>query len=403
MKIAVFHNLPSGGGKRALHGYVKYLRGNGHMVDAYMPSTANEDFLPLKDVASGVAIYPVARTMMGMIYSTVHYVPPVWQSLRDLELVQKNIAEDINSRDYDVVLSEQDRSTMAPFLLKYVRKPMVFYCQQPFRFDEKVVTDIQKKAGLEKNMGFVERYMRRTNARKLPLVEKHNASFAKYILANSNFSRENILRAYGKEAHVSYLGVDTDIFKPLWLKRENIVVSVGNCIPEKGFDFIIRSLGIIEKGLRPKLVIVSNRTEGTWKDYLTKLAHEHGVDMDIQKLVGDQDLLSFYNMAKLVVYAPYLEPFGLVPIEAMACGTPVVAVAEGGTKESVVDKETGILTSRSEGIFAQAVSDLLRDDKRRETMGRRAVDVVHGFWTLEQAGKRMLDHLNRAVAASDER
>jgi len=403
MKIAVFHNLPSGGAKRALHGYVKYLRGNGHTVDAYMPSTANEEFLPLKDVASGVAIYPVTRTMMGMIYSTVHYVPPVWQSLRDLELVEKNIAEDINSRDYDVVLSEQDRSTMAPFFLKYVRKPTVFYCQQPFRFDEKVVADLQKKAGLEKDMGFVERYMRRTNARKFPLIEKHNASFAKYILANSNFSRENILRAYGKEAHVSYLGVDTDIFKPLWLKRENIVVSVGNCIPEKGFDFIIRSLGIIEKGLRPKLIIVSNRTEGAWKDYLTRLANEHAVDMAIQKLVGDQDLLSLYNMAKLVVYAPYLEPFGLVPIEAMACGTPVVAVAEGGTKESVMDKETGILTSRSEGIFAEAVSDLLKDDKRRETMGKHAVDAVHGFWTLEQAGKRMLDHLNRAVVASDER
>ena len=403
MKVAVFHNLPSGGAKRALHGYVKYLRGNGHTVDAYIPSTANEDFLPLKDVASSVKIYPVTRTMRGMIYSAAYYVLPIWQSLRDLELVEKRIAEDINGRDYDVVLSEQDRSTMAPFLLKYVRKPTVFYCQQPFRFDEKVIADLQRKTGLEKDMSLVERYMRRTNARKLPLIEKHNASFAGYILANSNFSRENILRAYGKEAHVSYLGVDAAVFKPLWLKREDIVVSVGNCIPEKGFDFIIKSLGHVEKGLRPRLIIVSNRAEGTWKDYLTKLANEHAVDMDIQKLVGDQELLSLYNRAKLVVYAPYLEPFGLVPIEAMACGTPVVAVAEGGAKESVMDKETGILTGRSEGDFAVAVSDLLKDDKRRETMGKRAVEAVRDSWTLEQAGKRVMDHLSRAIVASDSR
>ena len=118
----------------------------------------------------------------------------------------------------------------------------------------------------------------------------------------------------------------------------------------------------------------------------------------------EHDVQIYYdNRAELVVYAPYLEPFGLVPIEAMACGTPVVAVAEGGTKESVMDKETGILTVRSEGVFAEAVSSLLKDDKRRETIGKRAVEVVRDFWTLEHAGKRMLDHLNLAIVASDER
>lgn len=403
MKIAIFHNLPSGGAKRALHGHVKYLRGKGHTVDAYMPSTADESFLPLKDVASSISTYPVRRSLSGMIYSTVRYVPPVWVSLRDLELVEKKIAEDINGKDYDVVLSEQDRATMAPFFLKYIKKPTVFYCQQPFRFNERVISDLQSKAGLEHDMKFIERYMRRVSAKKLPGIEKRNASFAKYILANSDFSRENILRAYGKESRVSYLGVDTDIFKPLWLPRKDVVVSVGNCIPEKGFDFIIRSLGFIEKRLRPKLVIVSNRTEGSWKDYLVKLASENAVDMEIRKLVGDQDLLSLYNMAKLVVYAPYLEPFGLVPIEAMACGTPVVAVAEGGTKESVLDKETGMLTERSEGVFAEAVSVLLRDGERRESMGKRAVKVVNDHWTIEHAGKRILEHLERAIVESEAR
>jgi len=396
MKIAVFHNLPSGGAKRVLHGYVKYLGSAGHVVDAYIPSTADEDFLPLKDIASNVSIHPVRRTFKGMVYSTIRYVPPVWLSLRDLELTERKIADEINGKDYDVVLCEQDRATMAPFFLKYVKKPTVFYCQQPFRFNEKVIIDLQKKAGLEKDMKFVERYMRRVSARKLPAIEKHNASFAKYILANSAFSRENIMRAYGKEAFVSYLGVDTDIFKPLWLPRENLVVSVGNCIPEKGFDFIIRSLSSVEKGLRPKLIIVSNRTEGTWRDYLAKLAAESGVDLQIQSSVGDQDLLSLYNRAKLVLYAPYLEPFGLVPIEAMACGTPVVAVREGGVRESVIHNETGILTERDERMFSEAVAGLLTDARRRDALGTKATEVVRDFWTLDHAGQRLLNHLERA-------
>ncbi len=106
----------------------------------------------------------------------------------------------------------------------------------------------------------------------------------------------------------------------------------------------------------------------------------------------------FYNRARLCVYAPYLEPFGLVPLEAMACGTPVVAVKEGGIRESVVHGETGILTERDEAAFADAVTTLLFDGTKSTQMGHRGIEAIHDFWTLEHAGERLLGHLQRVVS-----
>ncbi len=137
LKIAVFHNLPSGGAKRALYGYVEYLTKTGNQVEVFVPSTANEEFLPLRDVASHVHVFPVPKTMGGSIYSTIKYIPPAVKqvSLRDLEKTEQIMAEVINKGHYDVVFCEQDQYTMAPFILKYIKKPFVYYCQQPLRND----------------------------------------------------------------------------------------------------------------------------------------------------------------------------------------------------------------------------------------------------------------------------
>ncbi len=65
-----------------------------------------------------------------------------------------------------------------------------------------------------------------------------------------------------------------------------------------------------------------------------------------------KNLVLLYNKANLVVYTPYQEPFGLVPLESMSCGTPVVGVNDGGVMETVTNGKTGILTERDTKIFA---------------------------------------------------
>ena len=119
--------------------------------------------------------------------------------------------------------------------------------------------------------------------------------------------------------------------------------------------------------------------------------------MEILSLIKDDELTLLYNKAELVVYSPYLEPFGLVPLESMACGTPVVAVKEGGVRETVIHKKTGLLIDRDEELFGEAITKMLSKDYRRYNMGINAVKAVENYWTLDHAGERLLTHLNRVI------
>jgi len=397
LKIAVFHNLPTGGAKRALYGYVEYLTRTGNTVDVFVPSTANENFLPLNDVASQVYVFPVPKTIGGSIYSYIKYIPPMVKqvSLRDLEITEQKMAEKINNGKYDVVFSEQDQYTMAPFLLKYLKKPLVYYCQQPLRNDaiSEVIFPRKKKNLLGSLMGIGSRIVVKRGLE----MDKTNSSYSNYTLSNSYFSRENILRMYGINSHVSYLGVNPEMFKPLEIPKEKFILSVGTFTPEKGHGFLVDSLKLIDSEIRPKLVVVANSSLPPWKKYLEKHAEKLGVDMEISTLINDKELTVLYNKAEIVVYSPYLEPFGLVPLESMACGTPVVAVKEGGVRETVIHKKTGLLIDRDEELFGLAVEKMLSKDYKRYDMGKKSVKSVQNHWTIDQAGERLLGHLNRVI------
>lgn len=396
MKIAVFHNLPSGGAKRALYNFVIYLKSQGNTIDVFVPSTANENFLPLSNLVNNITIFPVQETILGKLISSIKYIPPLLKyiSFKDLENTEKQIAEAVNSGDYDIVLSEQDQCTMAPFFLKYIKKPTVYYCQQPLRNDAilEIVSQAPKKINPIKKL--LKKYFEQYKRFK---IEKNNITHSTYILTNSYFSRESLLRSYGYNSFVSYLGIDQNLFKPLEIPEENFVLSVGTCTPSKGYDFIIRSLSLINKEIKPNFIIVSNSKDEIWEKYLNELAEKLEVNLEILSSITDEKLVELYNKAKLVVYAPYLEPFGLVPLEAMGCGTPVVGIKEGGMRETVIDDETGILTDRDEPLFANAIVELLLNKNKRQRMSKKGIITIQNFWTLEDSGKRLLKHLNRVI------
>ena len=328
----------------------------------------------------------------------IRYIPLLKvSSLVDIERTQKNIANKINNSNYDIVFSEQDQYTYSPFFLKFVKKPTVYYCPQPSRWHEAILQNISENSENNRLMKLGKGIGRKYFINSLSKIEKQNASFAKYILTNSYFSRETIMRIYGLNSFVCYLGIDNEIFRPLNILRDNYVLSVGSCSPNKGYDFIIRSLSRIDQKIRPRFVIVSNVINRRWEKYLKRLSLQNKIDLEIKSLIDDEELVLLYNKALLFLYAPYLEPFGLTPLESMACGTPVIAVKEGGVRESVVNNETGILTERDETMFGDTVAALLLDERKRAYMGQTGIGAVQNFWTLEHAGERLLWHLERAI------
>ena len=399
MKIAVFHNLHSGGAKRALYNNVNFLSKDNE-IDAFVPSTANENYLPLKNIVDNIKVFPVKNSLTSRILSAIKYFP-YKISLLELEKTQKDIAETVNNGDYDAVLCEQDVYTMAPFFLKYIKKPHVYYCQQPIIFRNEIIRKLYINAGM-KNESKIRNSLSEFYWNLQINYDKKYANYARYVVVNSYFSRELIMRSYGMNSFVSYLGVDTSLFKPLELPKENFVLSVGQYIPEKGFDFIINSLSKIDKEMRPELIIVSDQGIIAWKNHLQDLATNLNVKLRILTMINDDELVSLYNKARLVVYAPYLEPFGLIPLEAMSCGTPVVAVKEGGLKESVMHGETGILTDRNEEMFAEAIVELILNEKELKKFADKSIKAVNKFWTLNNSGKRLFTHLNHMLDIYEE-
>jgi len=228
-------------------------------------------------------------------------------------------------------------------------------------------------------------------------IDEANLRSASVVLVNSRFTARAVAHAYGVQTVVSYHGVDTTHFRPTGVTKRDMVLSVGSLTPLKGFDFLVRAMAGVSADVRPALVIVSNFQNLEERGYVEQLAARLGVHLELRSAVDEQELVRLYNQARLVAYAPVAEPFGLVPLEAMACGTPVVGVNEGGIGESVVDGLNGLLVDRDAGRFAEAIRRLLQDSTTAAKLGAQGRANVLQHWTWERAVSSLEDALHNTM------
>jgi glycosyltransferase involved in cell wall biosynthesis len=179
------------------------------------------------------------------------------------------------------------------------------------------------------------------------------------------------------------------LFQPLDLPKESVLLSVGSLTPLKNFDFLIKALGALPVNRRPALWIASNFQNPPERAFLENLAQQLEVELKLLGNISDAELVRLYNTASITVYAPIREPFGLVPLESMACGTPVVAVAEGGMQETILNGTTGYLVERSVEQFSEAVLTLLENQSMAEEMGAAGRQHVLQHWTWDNAAERL--------------
>lgn len=191
------------------------------------------------------------------------------------------------------------------------------------------------------------------------------AGVAKYNLAVSDALRQRMIALGIKSCSTGVFrnGVDLELFRPLnrdelrkqWKLKGNVLISVGNLIELKGHHFIISSMALLPEYT---LLIVG---KGEFERRLQKLAIEIGVDQRVHFLgeVNQLKLPELYNIADALVLASSREGWANVLLEAMACGTPVIASNIPGTSEVVFASEAGILVNeRSVEGFTAGVSYL---------------------------------------------
>jgi glycosyltransferase involved in cell wall biosynthesis len=174
--------------------------------------------------------------------------------------------------------------------------------------------------------------------------------------------------------------------------KERIILNIGRLVPRKGIDTAIRALGRLARshGLAAKLVVVGGNSDVPCPlltpeiGRLREIAAAEGI-ADFVQFTGRRSrefLKLYYNAADIFVTMPWYEPFGITPLEAMACGTPVVGADVGGIRYSVADGLTGCLVPPNDpDALAASLAKLYRDADLRKQYGRNAIDRVHEQFT----------------------
>jgi D-inositol-3-phosphate glycosyltransferase len=242
---------------------------------------------------------------------------------------------------------------------------------------------------------------------RLP-VEEQLVSAVDRLVATCTDEVDELVALGAPEDRISIVpcGVDPGLFNPSgpvaprrpgW--RRLVVVS--RLVERKGVGTAITALAqipraeLIVAGGPPAAALATDRAARRLLD----LADEAGVTDRVRLLgrVDHRDLPMLLRSADVAVCVPWYEPFGIVPLEAMACGVPVVGAAVGGLTDTVGDGLTGLLVPpRDPDSVAGAVRALLADDQRRDAMGDAGVRRVLGTYTW----RRVVDSLLEVYASA---
>ncbi|GAB3734157.1 glycosyltransferase family 1 protein [Amycolatopsis oliviviridis] len=201
-------------------------------------------------------------------------------------------------------------------------------------------------------------------------------------------------------------GVDLEKFTPYGevapRRAQHRIVSVGRLVPRKGFDTAITALRAVPD---TELVIAGGPDSVALKRdpevrRLREIAAAAGVGdrVRLPGLISREKMPALLRSADAVVCAPWYEPFGIVPLEAMACGVPVVASAVGGLTDTVVDGVTGLLVPpRNPRELAGALGKLLEDGSMRDVFGLAGVDRARARYSWDRVASDCLRAYKRVL------
>ncbi len=349
MKIAFFHELPFGGARRCVNDFARYLKNNHHVDLYYVDSEENIDEHINFTNAYFYKFIPVI--WKGRNWKLRLYKDTI--ELFKLRALHKSIAEKINRKNYDFAFVHGSRYTQAPFVLKYLKIKKIYYCQETLRM-------IYENDLSSMDLDLLRKLYERFNRFLRKKIDSENLKKADIVLANSYFTKSNVLTAYNIKSKVCYMGVDLSIFKQEKLKKDIDVLFIGAKDYINGYPLFLEALQIINR-----------------KNIVIKV-------IDGSKWISDSELVDFYNRSKVVLTLGLNEPFGLVALETMACAVPIIALDEGGHKETVVNGQTGFLVPRRSKVIAEKIKLFLSHTDIARKFGFNGRNEIIRNWTWKK-------------------
>ncbi|PCI75647.1 glycosyl transferase [Candidatus Aerophobetes bacterium] len=238
--------------------------------------------------------------------------------------------EQFDVTDYPVVISSS--SCVAKGILTKPDQFHLCYCYTPMRYAWDLYFDYLKDFNLKK--GFFKRVAATLCLHYLRMWDYQSASRVDAFVAISHFVARRIKSIYGRDSHVIYPPIDTDYFSLKQQTGGEFYVTASRMVPYKKMDLIIRAFS---KMPGRELIVIG---EGSERKKLEQLAKPFS-NIKLVGSVDRADLRTYLQRSKAFVFAA-LEDFGIAPLEAQSCGTPVIAFGKGGSLETVVDGTTGL-------------------------------------------------------------
>jgi glycosyltransferase involved in cell wall biosynthesis len=279
------------------------------------------DFLPEDE--RGFVLNKKAKT------SFIQRLPNAKEKYRSYLPLMPFAAGRFDVSGYDLIISNSH--AVAKGVKKQPDQLQICYCHTPMRYAWDLKDQYLKESGLDSGIkgalaDFILNRIRKWDFKTAQQVD--------HFIANSNYIRDRIKRAYGKDAAVIYPPVDIDRFK-LSDKRDGYFLAVSRMVPYKRMDLIVEAFSVL--GL-PLVVI------GDGPDF-EKVKNKAKKNIEFLGHQKDNVLAEYMQKARAFIFAAE-EDFGILPVEAQSCGTPVIAFGRGGATETVVPFQESALSTQ---------------------------------------------------------
>ncbi|HEE1160993.1 TPA: glycosyltransferase family 4 protein, partial [Klebsiella pneumoniae] len=238
--------------------------------------------------------------------------------------------EQLDVSKHEIILSSSH--AVAKGILTGPDQLHISYVHSPIRYAWDLQHQYLREAGLDKG---IKSYIARMLLHKIRLWDCRTANGVDHFIANSQFIARRIKKVYGRDADVIYPPVDVNRFE-LNFNKEDYFFTASRLVPYKRIDLIVEAFSEMPNR---KLVVIGDGPE------MQKIKSKAKTNIEILGYQPDSVMQEYMRNAKAFVFAAE-EDFGIIPVEAQACGTPVIAFGKGGALETIrplgVDKPTGL-------------------------------------------------------------
>ncbi|WP_428230733.1 glycosyltransferase [Flavobacterium sp.] len=288
--------------------------------------------------------------------SFIQKLPTAKQNHRNFLQLFPFATEQFDLSDYELIISSS--SAVAKGVKTRKDQLHICYCHSPMRYAWDLQDQYLNDSGLDSGLrGFYAKYVL-NKIRKWDVANSDNVDF---FIANSNHIAQRIKKIYNRESTVIYPPVDVDFFT-LEEQKEDFYFTASRLVSYKKTQVIVEAFNELP---HLKLIIAG---DGPEFEKLQKIAKRN---IEFVGFIDASRLKSYMQKAKAFVFAAE-EDFGIIPVEAQACGTPIIAFGKGGTLETVVENITGVFF--------------------REQSAQKIKDAVNSFEKIKFDSKMIREH-----------